>query len=69
MNAVDMCLYVEFIADRLAVALGQDKIYESKNPFDFMDLISLQGKTNFFDKRVSEYAKFSVSSSSSRRVL
>lgn len=69
MNALDMCLYVEFIADRLSAALGQEKIYQSKNPFDFMDLISLQGKTNFFERRVSEYAKFSVSSSSNSRVL
>ncbi|KAJ8457242.1 hypothetical protein ONZ51_g11653 [Trametes cubensis] len=56
MNADLMCQYIEFVADRLLVALGNDKHYRATNPFDFMDLISLQGKTNFFEKRVSEYA-------------
>ncbi|KAI0722864.1 ribonucleotide reductase [Earliella scabrosa] len=56
MNAALMCQYIEFVADRLLVALGNEKHYQSTNPFDFMDLISLQGKTNFFEKRVSEYA-------------
>lgn len=60
MNAKDMAVYVEFIADRLLLALGYDKVYGVKNPFDFMDLISLQGKTNFFERRVSEYSKFSL---------
>ena len=57
MNADSMCQYIEFVADRLLVALGNEKHYHAMNPFDFMDLISLQGKTNFFEKRVSEYAK------------
>ena len=48
--------YIEFIADRLSVQLGFDKIYQSSNPFDFMELISVESKTNFFEKRVSEYA-------------
>jgi len=48
--------YIEFIADRLVVQLGFDKIYRSTNPFDFMELISVESKTNFFEKRVSEYA-------------
>lgn len=61
MNSRDMAVYIEFIADRLLLALGDDRVYNVKNPFDFMDLISLQGKTNFFEKRVSEYAKFSLS--------
>lgn len=52
-----MCQYIEFVADRLLVALGSEKHYNSTNPFDFMDMISLQGKTNFFEKRVSEYAR------------
>lgn len=52
-----MCQYIEFVADRLLVALGNEKHYSSTNPFDFMDMISLQGKTNFFEKRVSEYAR------------
>lgn len=57
LNAGSMCQYIEFVADRLLVALGNEKYYNSINPFDFMDMISLQGKTNFFEKRVSEYAK------------
>ena len=56
MNADLMCQYIEFVADRLLVALGNEKHYRATNPFDFMDMISLQGKTNFFEKRVSEYA-------------
>jgi ribonucleoside-diphosphate reductase subunit M2 len=60
MNCTLMCRYIEFVADRLLVALGQPKFYKSDNPFDFMDLISLQGKTNFFEKRVGEYQKAGV---------
>ena len=60
MNAKMMCQYIEFVADRLLVSLGCEKTYHSSNPFDFMELISLQGKTNFFEKRVSEYKKASV---------
>jgi ribonucleoside-diphosphate reductase beta chain len=60
MNADLMCQYIEFVADRLLVALGCSKIYHSANPFDFMELISLQGKTNFFERRVSEYQKSGV---------
>lgn len=60
MNSKMMCQYIEFVADRLLVALGCDKIYNSTNPFDFMEMISLQGKTNFFEKRVSEYKKAGV---------
>ena len=60
MNAELMCQYIEFVADRLLVALGDPKVYNATNPFDFMDLISLQGKTNFFEKRVSDYAKAGV---------
>jgi hypothetical protein len=60
MNAVLMCQYIEFVADRLLVAFGNPKHYHSSNPFDFMDMISLQGKTNFFEKRVSEYSKAHV---------
>lgn len=52
-----MCQYIEFVADRLLVSLGNNKHYDVTNPFDFMDMISLQGKTNFFEKRVSDYAK------------
>jgi ribonucleoside-diphosphate reductase beta chain len=60
MNAEMMCQYIEFVADRLLVALGCEKTYNATNPFDFMELISLQGKTNFFEKRVAEYQKSGV---------
>ena len=60
MNAGAMCEYIEFVADRLLVSLGASKIYETENPFDFMEMISLQGKTNFFEKRVAEYQKAGV---------
>jgi len=59
MNAQSMCDYIEFVADRLLVSLGHDKHYNTPNPFDWMELISMQGKTNFFERRVSEYAKSS----------
>ena len=62
MNATLMNQYIEFVADRLLVALGQEKVYNSTNPFDFMEMISLQGKTNFFEKRVGEYQKAGVMS-------
>jgi len=57
MNSRDMTEYIQFVADRLAMQLGIDKIYKVQNPFDFMELISLEGKTNFFEKKVSEYSK------------
>ena len=60
MNAKLMTQYLEFVTDRLLVELGCEKVYNSTNPFDFMDMISLQGKTNFFEKRVSEYQKAGV---------
>jgi ribonucleoside-diphosphate reductase beta chain len=60
MNADMMCQYIEFVADRLLLALGCSKVYNATNPFDFMELISLQGKTNFFEKRVAEYQKSGV---------
>lgn len=60
MNADLMCQYIEFVADRLLIALGNKKVYNATNPFDFMELISLQGKTNFFEKRVAEYQKSGV---------
>ena len=56
MNQVLMSQYIEFVADRLVVQLGYPKIYNSSNPFDFMEMISLQGKTNFFEKRVGDYS-------------
>lgn len=57
MNARDMTQYIQFVADRLAQQLGIQKIYKVQNPFDFMELISLEGKTNFFEKKVSDYSK------------
>jgi ribonucleoside-diphosphate reductase subunit M2 len=56
MNSKLMCEYIEFVADRLCLQLGYDKIYNSKNPFDFMELISIETKTNFFERTVSEYS-------------
>jgi ribonucleoside-diphosphate reductase beta chain len=60
MNGDLMCQYIEFVADRLLNALGCSKIYHAQNPFDFMEFISLEGKTNFFERRVSEYQKSGV---------
>jgi ribonucleoside-diphosphate reductase beta chain len=60
MNAKLMTQYLEFVTDRLLVELGCKKEFNASNPFDFMDMISLQGKTNFFEKRVSEYQKAGV---------
>ena len=64
MNADMMSEYIEFVADRLLVSLGQEKHYNVQNPFEFMEMISLQGKTNFFEKRVGEYQKAGVMSGS-----
>merc|ERR1712205_251686 len=63
MNNDLMTKYIEFVADRLLTALGHPKIYGASNPFDWMELISLQGKTNFFEKRVGEYQKAGVMAS------
>ena len=64
-NNVLMSQYIEFVADRLLNSLGLPKHYKTTNPFDWMELISLQGKTNFFEKKVGEYQKAGVISSSS----
>ena len=60
MNAKLMSQYIEFVADRWLVELGYDRVYNAINPFDFMEMISLQGKTNFFEKRVGDYQKSGV---------
>ena len=60
MNAELMCQYIEFVADRLLQSLGNAKVYNVENPFPWMDMISLQGKTNFFEKRVGDYQKAGV---------
>lgn len=69
MNADLMCQYIEFIADRLLIALGSPQIFNVTNPFDFMDLISMPGKTNFFERRVSEYQKAGFSGSKESAVF
>lgn len=65
MNCNLMCQYIEFVADRLLTELGCEKIYKVANPFDFMDIISVEGKTNFFEKKVGEYLKVGVVDDSS----
>ncbi|XP_071566474.1 ribonucleoside-diphosphate reductase subunit M2 B isoform X1 [Temnothorax nylanderi] len=67
MNCTLMCNYIEFVADRLFVALGFEKVYHSENPFSFMNFISLEGKTNFFEKKVGEYKKFGVAEEGSQK--
>lgn len=69
MNAQLMQQYIEFVADRLLVALGYTKVYHTTNPFPFMEMISLQGKTNFFENRVSEYQKAGVMAEKSAQVF
>lgn len=69
MNAKMMSQYIEFVADRLLVSLGYPKVYNSQNPFDFMEMISLQGKTNFFEKRVAEYQKSGIMSTKEENVF
>ena len=60
MNAEMMKQYIEFVSDRLLIQLGYEKIWNSENPFDFMELISLRPKSNFFELRVGEYARSSI---------
>jgi ribonucleoside-diphosphate reductase beta chain len=69
MNADLMCQYIEFVADRLLQSLNCPKVYNATNPFDFMELISLQGKTNFFEKRVAEYQKSGVMGGQGKNVF
>ena len=61
MNSILMTEYIQFVADRLLVQFGYNKLYNNENPFDFMELISMRTKTNFFEKRVGEYSKAGVS--------
>ena len=63
MNAEWMAQYIEFVADRLLISLGATKLYGTENPFPWMEMISMQGKTNFFERRVAEYQKAGVMSS------
>ncbi|NRB46750.1 MAG: ribonucleotide-diphosphate reductase subunit beta [Saprospiraceae bacterium] len=69
MNSDLMCQYIEFVADRLLAALQQEKIFNVENPFPWMDMISLQGKTNFFEKRVGDYQKSGVMTDREKQVF
>ncbi|MEO1516162.1 MAG: ribonucleotide-diphosphate reductase subunit beta [Bacteroidota bacterium] len=69
MNAETMCQYIEFVADRLLASLGNEKVFNVENPFPWMDMISLQGKTNFFEKRVGDYQKSGVMASREKQVF
>ncbi len=64
MNSTMMCQYIEFVANRLLLQLGYDKLWNAENPFDFMELISLRPKTNFFELRVGEYTKSTINENS-----
>lgn len=67
MNSKLMKQYIEFVADRLLLSLGNSKYYNATNPFDFMESISLTGKTNFFEKRVADYQKAGVMASTQKK--
>ncbi|GMH83119.1 hypothetical protein TL16_g09492, partial [Triparma laevis f. inornata] len=69
MNSTMMCQYIEFCADRLLAALNVPKVYNATNPFEWMEMISLQGKTNFFEKRVGEYSKSGVGVDAAEQVF
>ncbi len=69
MNSDLMCQYIEFVADRLLLSLGNEKVFNAENPFPWMDLISLQGKTNFFEKRVGDYQKSGVMADKDKQVF
>ena len=68
MNSDSMTIYIQFVADRLLKQFGVEPIWNSKNPFDFMEMISLEGKTSFFEKRVSEYSKMGVGNESGNSI-
>jgi len=69
MNSRLMSQYIEFVADRLLISIGYDKIYMAQNPFDWMNMISVSGKTNFFEKKVGEYAKANIMSPKREKVF
>ncbi len=69
MNAELMCQYIEFVADRLLESLGNSKVYNVENPFPWMDMISIQGKTNFFEKRVGDYQKAGVMAEKDKQIF
>jgi ribonucleotide reductase beta subunit family protein with ferritin-like domain len=69
MNSKLMCEYIEFVADRLLVALGYTRLFHTANPFDWMEMISMQGKTNMFEKRIGEYQKARVMSKKEENIF
>ncbi|MBK6784550.1 MAG: ribonucleotide-diphosphate reductase subunit beta [Saprospiraceae bacterium] len=69
MNSDMMCQYIEFVSDRLLVSLGNERVFNVENPFPWMDMISLQGKTNFFEKRVGDYQKSGVMADKDKQVF
>jgi len=69
MNSDSMTTYIQFVADRLMGQFGEEPLWRAKNPFDFMENISLEGKTSFFEKRVSEYSKIGVGNESSNSII
>ena len=69
MNSELMCQYIEFVADRLLISLGNEKVFNAENPFPWMEMISLQGKTNFFEKRVGDYQKAGVNVTKDKQVF
>ena len=69
MNSALMSQYIEFVSDRLAVQLGAPKIYGAQNPFDFMEMISMEGKGNFFERRISDYSKAGVGAKAEDMVI
>jgi ribonucleoside-diphosphate reductase beta chain len=69
MNSEMMCQYIEFVADRLLAQLGCAKQFHVENPFPWMDMISLQGKTNFFEKRVGDYQKAGIMADKDKQVF
>ena len=69
MNSDLMTQYIKFVADRLLLDLGYSKLFNATNPFDFMDMLNLQGKTNFFEKKVADYQKRGVMSSAEHNVF
>lgn len=68
MNSTQMKVYIKFIADRLLNSLGAPKVYNVENPFEWMEMISLQGKTNFFEKRVGEYQKARINQDTTHKI-
>ena len=68
MNSDSMTTYIQFVADRLLKQFGVEKVFNSQNPYPWMEMISLEGKTSFFEKRVSEYSKHGVGSESGNSI-